>query len=69
MRIDLWVEHLGNTSCVYGFVCSSADGRVPYARGERTIVKIDPASKRPAPWTERFRSAHKDLVKDLHAYA
>jgi acyl-CoA thioester hydrolase len=69
MRIDLWVERLGNTSCVYGFLCSSADGRLPYARGERTIVKIDPASRRPAPWTDRFRNAHRDLVKDLPAYA
>src|SRR5260221_601605 len=35
MRIELWVEHLGTTSCVYGFLCSSEDGAIPYARGER----------------------------------
>jgi acyl-CoA thioester hydrolase len=69
MRIDIWVEHLGNTSCVYGFVCSSGDGKVPYARGQRTIVKLDPASHRPAPWTEKFRSAHSVLLKSLPAYA
>ena len=23
MRIDVWVERLGTTSCVYGFLCSS----------------------------------------------
>ncbi len=55
MRIDIWLERLGNTSCTYGFACSSEDGSVPYARGERTIVKIDPATKRPAPWTDFFR--------------
>lgn len=69
MRIDIWVEHLGNTSCVYGFLCSSGDGRTPYARGERTIVKIDPASHRPTPWTDNFRTVHNELLKDLPAYA
>lgn len=69
MRIDIWVERLGNTSCVYGFLCSSSDGRTPYARGERTIVKIDPASHRPTPWTEAFRTVHSNICKDLPAYA
>ena len=69
MRIDIWVEHLGTTSCVYGFLCSSADGNTPYARGARTVVKLDPASFRPAPWTDRFRQAHNELLKDLPAYA
>ena len=69
MRIDVWVERLGNTSCVYGFLCSSEDGGVPYARGERTIVKIDRRSFRPTPWTETFRTKHSELLKDLPAYA
>ena len=69
MRIDIWVEHLGTTSCVYGFLCSSSDGRIPFARGERTVVKIDPASHRQAPWTDGFRSVHNELLKDLPAYA
>jgi acyl-CoA thioester hydrolase len=69
MRIDLWVERLGTTSCVYGFICTSVDGTVPYARGERTIVKVDPRSFRPEPWTERFRERHSALVKNLPAYA
>src|SRR5207237_449753 len=30
MRIDIWVERLGNTSCVYGFLCSSSHGRSAY---------------------------------------
>jgi len=69
MRIDLWVERLGNTSCVYGFLCSSPDGNVAYARGERTIVKVDPRSYRPEPWTPAFRARHETLVKNLPAYA
>ena len=69
MRIDIWVEKLGNTSCAYGFRCSSEDGVVAFARGQRTIVKIDPATHRPAPWTDFFREHHSTLVKDLPAYA
>ena len=69
MRIDLWVDRIGNSSCVYAFLCSSMDGNVAYARGERTIVKVDPRSMRPAPWTEQFRDRHSTLVKSLPAYA
>jgi acyl-CoA thioester hydrolase len=69
LRIDVWVERLGTSSCVYGFLVSSEDGRTPYARGERAIVKIDPASRRPAPWTPFFRERHATLLKDLPAYA
>jgi acyl-CoA thioester hydrolase len=58
MRVDVWVERLGTTSCVYGFVCSNESGTVGYARGERTIVKLDPSSHRPAPWTDSFRAVH-----------
>jgi acyl-CoA thioester hydrolase len=67
MRIETWVEKLGTTSCVYGFVCSSEDGRVAHARGERTIIKIDPQSHRPSPWTESFRAGHSHFVKDFRA--
>jgi acyl-CoA thioester hydrolase len=63
IRIDIWVERLGNTSCKYGFLCSSDDGRVPYARGERTIVKVDPSTRRPAPWTDFFRDHNAALLK------
>ena len=69
MRIDIWVESLGNTSCVYGFICSSEDGSVAYARGDRTVVKIDPKSHRPTPWTPAFVEQQNALRKDLPAYA
>jgi acyl-CoA thioester hydrolase len=58
MRIDVSIERVGTTSCSYAFVCSSEDGSVLYARGERTIVKIDPESRRPASWSDAFRERH-----------
>ena len=69
MRVDLWVETLDSTSCVYGFLCSSEDGCVPFARGEETITKIDPQSKRPTAWSPAFRHTHEMLMKDLPAFA
>lgn len=69
MRIAVWVEKLGTTSCVYGFLCTNEEGTIAHARGERTIIKLDPQSMRPAPWTSLFRSAHAELQRDLRAYA
>lgn len=69
LLIELWVNDLDEVTCTYGFLVTSADGRVPYARGERTVVNMDPQSHRPSPWTPEFRTAHEALLKDLPAYA
>src|SRR6185436_15646832 len=69
LRIDLWVQDLDDYTCTYGFLCSSQDGRVPHARGERSVVNLDPATRRPTAWSRSFRSAHAELMKDLPAYA
>jgi len=61
LQVELWVEKLGETSCVYGFECFSEAG--VHARGRRTVVKVEPASLRPARWTERFREAHAGLTR------
>jgi hypothetical protein len=42
---------------------------VPYARGERTVVNIDPSSHQPERWSSAFRVSHTELLKDLPAYA
>jgi hypothetical protein len=68
-RVELWVNDLDDYTCTYGFLVSSHDGRTPFARGERTVVNIDPASRRPQKWSRDFREVHADLRKDLPAYA
>ena len=67
LHVEIWVERLGTTSCVYGFRCTSRDGSITHARGDRTIIKLDPDTMRPAPWTEPFQRAHRELQKDLPA--
>ncbi|HEX2123030.1 MAG TPA: thioesterase family protein [Thermoanaerobaculia bacterium] len=69
LRIELWVNDLDDYTCTYGFLCSSEDGRVPHARGERSVVSVDPASRRPSPWSREFIATHSELLKDLPAYA
>jgi hypothetical protein len=69
LRVELWVSDLDDYTCTYGFLVSSANGRTPHARGERTVVNVDPASHRPQKWSSDFRHAHEELLKDLPAYA
>lgn len=69
LRIELWVNDLGDYTCTYGFLISSENGRIPYARGERTVVNIDPRSRAPQKWSNEFRMTHEEWRKDLPAYA
>ena len=69
VRIDVWVERMDEVSCTFGFLCSSIDGMKAFARGERTITKVDPASHRPASWSLPFRAKQATLTKSLPAYA
>lgn len=69
LRVELWVNDLDDYTCTYGFLVCSEDGRTPYARGERTVVNVDPASHTPQKWSADSRHAHAELLKDLPAYA
>jgi hypothetical protein len=63
LRIDVWVDELDSISCTYGFVLSSEDGQTAFARGDRTIRKVENV------WTGSFRARNESLRKDLPAYA
>lgn len=69
VRVELWVNDLDDYTCTYGFLCTSQDGRIPHARGERSVINLDPQSRRPVAWSRDFRAAHQELLKDLPAYA
>ncbi|MFI6084862.1 acyl-CoA thioesterase [Streptomyces sp. NPDC051217] len=54
--VRIWVEHLGRTSLTYGFRICSRDGGPPtYAHGTRTLIRLDPETKRPSAWSEKAR--------------
>jgi acyl-CoA thioester hydrolase len=58
LRIELTADRIGTTSAVYGFRCG--DDPV-YAQGYRVIVKTDPVTGRPAPWTDGYRQRFTEL--------
>ncbi|MFF8033186.1 MULTISPECIES: acyl-CoA thioesterase [unclassified Streptomyces] len=60
--VHLWLDRLGRTGLTYGFRFCSADGAVTYARGSRVLVRLDAATLRPAPWSEAFRAAGRELL-------
>jgi acyl-CoA thioester hydrolase len=61
--VELWLERLGTTGLTYGFRFCSADGAVTYARGARVLVRLDPATLRPAPWSDGFRAVARELLR------
>ncbi|WP_316761085.1 acyl-CoA thioesterase [Streptomyces herbicida] len=63
--VHLWLERLGNTGLTYGFRFCSTDGAVIYAHGTRVLVRLDAATLRPAPWSEGFRAAGRELLRPV----
>lgn len=67
VRVRVWVEKLGTSSLTFGLRLLPMDEDVDCARGTRTVVKVDPETKRPAPWTDDFRARLAPYRKDLEA--
>lgn len=50
LPVSLTFDRIGTTSAVYGFSCGA------YAKGYRVIVKVDPVTGKPTPWSDWYRS-------------
>jgi acyl-CoA thioester hydrolase len=55
VRVRVWVEKLGRTSLTFGLRCLPFDEDSDFATGSRTIVRVNPETWRPEPWTDSFR--------------
>jgi acyl-CoA thioester hydrolase len=62
VRVELVPTHLGTSSLIIAASIKSADGEVLHARGTTRLVRLDPATDRPCPWSEVFRGAIGPLV-------
>ena len=62
VRVQLWLDHLGNTSAVYGFRVRSDDGAVVHAEGRRVQVRLDPPTLRSALIGAELRKACRALL-------
>jgi acyl-CoA thioester hydrolase len=63
LSVLLRVSHLGRTSLTVAARVEAPDGGVLYAEGATRLVRLDPATFRPAPWSDRFRSIAAPLVR------
>ena len=64
VHVRLWLDHLGNTSAVYGFKVISEDETVTHAEGRRVQVRLDPATLRPATIGPELRAASGPLRRE-----
>jgi acyl-CoA thioester hydrolase len=63
LTVELAPVHLGRTSAVLGARVKSRHGDHLHAEGTTRLVRLDPATQRPCPWSERFRAAFGPLVR------
>lgn len=57
VRVRVWIEHIGRSSATVAFRMLPVDRDEEHARGRRTIVRVDPTTRRPTPWTDQLRAA------------
>jgi acyl-CoA thioester hydrolase len=65
VRVRVWVDRLGRTSLTFGLRVMPLDEDVDHAVGKRTIVRIEPDTRRPTPWTDKFREQIGPFVKSV----
>jgi acyl-CoA thioester hydrolase len=65
IRVRVWIEKLGRTSLTFGFRALPLDEDSDYATGTRVMVCVDPATRRPTPWTDDFRAMLAPFVREV----
>ncbi len=64
IRCRVWIARLGHTSLDVGFVILPMDEDRPFAKGSRTLVKIDAQTHAPVPWSDAFRARVQPFVRE-----
>jgi len=62
LSVEIQPTHLGRSSAILGARVKALHGDVVHAEGRTRLVRLDPATQRPCPWSDRFRSAFGPLV-------
>ena len=63
VEIRFGLDRMGTTSAEYAFQVTSPGGETVYAEGRRVNVRLDPATMRPAPWTDQGRAIAATLLR------
>ena len=61
--VHFWLEHMGTSCAVYTFCLLSSDGTTVFAEGRRVVIKLDPETLRPSPWTPEARAVAEGLLR------
>jgi acyl-CoA thioester hydrolase len=61
--VELTPSKLGSSSLVIDARVRSPHGDIVFADGATRLVRLDPVTNKPCPWSERFRKALHPLVK------
>ena len=67
VRVRVWVDRLGRSSLSFGLRVMPLDEDVDFASGERVVVRVDPETKRPVPWTASFREQIAPYCREIVA--
>ena len=62
LTVELQPSHLGTSSLVIDAKVRAVHGSQIYAEGHTRLVRLDPATFKPCPWSERFRAAFTPLL-------
>ena len=63
LSVEIQPAHLGTTSAVLEASVRALHGDVVHAKGQTRLVRLDPTTQKPCPWSDRFRAAFGPLVK------
>lgn len=55
VAVSLAPSHLGTSSFTLHATVESLDGKTLFADGSTRLVRLDPQTNRPCPWSQRFR--------------
>ncbi len=62
LTVELEPVHLGTSSLILAARVRSRHGDVLHADGRTRLVRLDPKTQKPCPWSDRFRAAFGPLV-------
>lgn len=63
LSVELTPTHLGTSSLSIAAQVRAMHGHEVYAESTTRLVRLDPETNRPCPWSERFRVAIRPLLR------
>ena len=67
LMVEIRPHHMGRTSFVVDAWVTSIDGSVEHATAKTRLVRLDPATNTPCPWSDDFRSKAEALLAQQRA--